>query len=147
MLKHLRFDIFELLETKLPVQLVNITKMNADYFKDPGLGDNFTEGEKVKKELHIYFQDEESTRIPLSCESRLLIEKKQPTFSWCPRLIFLTSQKQVFPVECCQRATRDWTPCVKDSFCKTSADGLSESSSRYSSKVTSQMRIHCLPMV
>ncbi|GFX20802.1 hypothetical protein TNCV_78591 [Trichonephila clavipes] len=79
-----------------------------------------------------FYLDEDSTRITLPYESRLITEKKMPPFLGCPRLMFSAPQYSVVPVECSQRDTQDWTPGVKDSLCKMAVESLpGNSSSRH----------------
>ncbi|GFX75255.1 hypothetical protein TNCV_3042781 [Trichonephila clavipes] len=62
--------------------------------------------------------------------------------------MFSAPQKYpVFPVECSQRDTQDWTPSVKGTLCKTVVERFHlNSSSRHRSKVASKLRSRCSAM-
>ncbi|GFW85517.1 hypothetical protein TNCV_145621 [Trichonephila clavipes] len=87
---------------------------------------------------------EDSTKITLAGESRLISKTNTPPFLWYSQLMLLAPQKLVFLTGCRQRDTQDWAPGVNDSLCMMAVDCLSGNSfSRHSSKVTSKLMRHC----
>ncbi|GFS73892.1 hypothetical protein TNCV_108061 [Trichonephila clavipes] len=98
------------------------------------------------KASSIFSPGEDSMRITLSDTFRLIAKKNTSSFLWCPRLMYSAPQYPVFRAGYCQRDTQDWTPGVKTSLCKASVDYLpGNSSSRYSGKVSSNLRNRCPP--